>query len=145
MPFFGHAIFSDIYSIPRILDTIDNKTETVVLVHMFFHLIAYHHSVFQDRMQIISKSVASLLERNKKVTVLIKGPSTTKNKYNEHFNDYFGYIYKDIMYETFREMHDKIVYLDMKDMTVAKATVDIHPPTEDVREAVYQMLDYVCE
>ena len=145
MPFFGHYAFSDIHSISNVLEDIDNTTETVVLIHMYYHLVGYHHSVFKERMQIISKGVDKLITKNKKVTVLIKGPSTCKHQDSEYVNDYFGYIYNDIIHETFRGMYDKIVFLDMQDMTIAKKTPGIHPPADEVREAVHQMLNYVCE
>ena len=145
MPFFGDYEFIEIHSISKVLEGIDNKTETVVLIHMYFHLVFYHYSVFKQRMQTISKAVARAIEKNERVTVLIKGPSTCKQLDREYVNDYYGYVYKDIIREAFKDLYDKVVFLDMQEMTTAKRTPDIHPPPDEVREAVHQMLDYVCD
>ena len=77
---------------------------------------------------------------------LIKGPHTYKIPDSRCYrlNDYFEYVYKDIMRKEFEGLHDKIVFMDQADMTTAKGLVDNHPPEDVVKEAVFQIFDYLC-
>ena len=59
-------------------------------------------------------------------------------------NDFFGYPYRDIIYEEFTGLHDKVVYMDQKDMTTSESNKDLHPSEEIVRESVYQLFSYIC-
>ena len=78
---------------------------------------------------------------------MIKGPHTYKipDLRGNRLNDYFGYVYKDIMFKAFEGLHDKIVFMDQADMTTAKGLVKNHPPEDVVKEAVFQMFDYICK
>ena len=49
MPFAGYISFSDIHSIPEVLEGIENTTETVVLIHMYAHFVSFHHSIFKQQ------------------------------------------------------------------------------------------------
>lgn len=77
---------------------------------------------------------------------MIKAPHTYKIKdtRGNRLDDYFGYAYKDIMMEEFEGLRDKIVFMDQKDMTIAKALTENHPPVGVVKEAVFQMFNYLC-
>ena len=147
LPVIGKGMDSEtIHSIATFINEIDNETMTIFVIHMYAHLLYFHTSVFRDRMRAISISVRRLLQRNKLAKVLIKAPHTfIRSEYFKGLNDYFGYIYRTIMYEEFQDLHDKIVYMDQKDMTIAKAVKDLHPPIEVVQESVYQLFDYICE
>ena len=133
-----------IYSIAKNIDSLQySSTKTYFVIHMHMHMTAFHHSIFRDRMKRISKSVRDLLKINKNVTFLIKGPHTYNRA--KQLDDYYGYIYKDIMFQEFQGLHDKVVFMDQKDMTIAKALIRNHPRKDVVRGAVFQMLDYICE
>ena len=129
------------------IDEIRNDVKVVYVIHMFMHKLAFHYSVFTDRMRRISRSVKRLLERNKHAKVLIKGPHTfTSTPVGiQRLSDYFGYLYRDIMYEEFKGLHDRIIYMDQKDMTIAKAVDPNHPPRVVVEQTVHQMFNYICE
>lgn len=147
-PFFpGEEWDNQKYAIHSIAKNIDSlkysSTKTYFVIHMHMHMTAFHHSIFRDRMKRISKSVRDILKINKNVIFLIKGPHTYIRA--KQLDDYNGYIYNDIMFEEFQGLHDKIVFMDQKDMTIAKALIKNHPPMDVVREAVFQILDYVCE
>ena len=129
------------------IDEIKSNVKVVYIIHMFMHKLTYHHSVFTDRMRRISRSVKRLLERNKHAKVLIKAPHTftTTPVGAQRLSDYFGYLYRDIMYEEFKGLHDKITYMDQKDMTIAKAVEPNHPPHKVVEQTVHQMFNYICD
>ena len=137
----------EIFSIPRDMEELDSDARVIFVIHLFLHIGTYHPSVFRERMRRISNSAKRLLERNKHVHILIKGPHTylhIEHGTSKQLNDYFGYIFRDIMYEEFRDLRDKVVYMDQKDMTISKNTYHRHPPTSVVRQCVFQMFDYVC-
>ena len=134
-------------SMLRHLNEINDDGKYVFVIHSFMHIVPYHHSVFRERMRRLSNAVKDFLQRNKRAKVLIKGPHTYFNTpaASQRLSDYFGYLYRDIMYEEFLGLHDKVIYMDQKDMTIAKALTWNHPPVEVVREAIYQMFSYICQ
>ena len=133
--------------IAKDIDEIGDKQNVIFVIHMHMHFTAFHHSIFHDRMRHISNSVRNILQKNKHVIFMIKGPHTYKipDLRGNRLDDYFGYLYKDIMYNEFQGLHDKIVFLNQADMTTAKGLVKNHPPEDVVKEAVFQMLDYTCK
>ena len=120
-------------------DIEDADEDLVIVIHMFSHTLNYRTEIFQDRMNAISSSVRRLLDRNNKVRVLLKGPHTYK-----YIATYKYYMYRKIMKETFKDLYDKVVFMEQGDMTVAKNSKSIHPENDIVREAVRQMIGYVC-
>ena len=136
-------------SIERQLNELgDRKYKHIfIVIHMYVHFIALHHTVFRDRARSISNSLRTLSTKQDNVKFLIKGPHTyaSTNAGNDCFNDYFGFLYRDILKEEFAGLFDKVIYMDQKDMTIAKGTILHHPPDEVVREAVNQIFEYACE
>ena len=130
-------------SISRNMDETKRDIKVVFVINTYSHLLRYHHSVFRNRMRIISNSARILLQRNKNAKILIKGPHTYRR--SMEVADYFGYLFRQIIYEEFSGLHDKVIYLDTKDTTIATAQTDIHPPEAVVRANVYQMLNYICK
>ena len=150
-PFYGgtmwHTNKYTISPIARHINELNSDVRTIIVIHLYIHFTAYHHNIFRDRVRLISKSVRDLFLRNKNATVLIKGPHTysTTSLGSDCLNDYFGYLYRDILFEEFQGLHDRVIYTDQKDMTIAKCITSHHPPQEVVTESVYQMLSYICE
>ena len=119
-----------------------NNTDAVFLIHLFCHLSSFHHNVFKDRISHIRKSVDTVLKYNKNAKILIKGGHTFKEF--GLASDYHGYVYRTITIEEFEGLYDKVVYLDNKDMTIAKEVKSNHPNFGIVEEMVDQMLSYIC-
>ena len=138
--------YKAIHSIATFLDEIRNNQKAVFVIHMYAHLLYFHSSVFLNRIREISKSAKHLLDRNKLTKLLIKAPHTfvRNDGLFSGLNDYFGFTYNDILFNEFQGLHDKIVYMNEKDMTISKAIQDLHPPEEVVRASVYQLFDYIC-
>ena len=134
--------------IANIIKEIGNKRNIIFVLHMYMHFTAFHHSIFLNRMRYITESVRQLLNKNNNVTFLIKGPHTFKTQvpatHANRLNDYFGYVYKDIMFRAFEGLHDRIVYLENAEISTAKAVENPHPPDEVVKAAVFQMFGYIC-
>ena len=119
-----------------------NNKDAVFVIHLLCHLSAYHHSVLRDRISHIRKSVDTVLKYNKNAKILIKGGHTFADF--RQVSDYYGYVYRTITIEEFEGLYDKVVYLDNKDMTIAKEVKPNHPDNNIVSEMVDQMLSYIC-
>ena len=120
-------------------DGIVDNSKVVIVIHMFSHIIHYRNEIFQDRMKAISRSVRNLLEGNKNVLILVKGPHT--------FNSiltYKYYMYRAILKEEFKELYDRIVFMEQGDMTIAKKNEEVHPVIDIVKEAIRQLIGYIC-
>ena len=143
-PFFvGKEWFPNRYSTHSIASSIDalsGDIPAIIVVHMYSHVIYWHPSVFQDRMRAVSRSIKHFLNRNKDAKVLVKGPHTFTNT----SMSYFSYVYSDILKEEFKDLYDKVMFMDQADMTVAKENRELHPPRDISEEAVRQFLGYVC-
>ncbi|KAL3863263.1 hypothetical protein ACJMK2_005028 [Sinanodonta woodiana] len=118
------------------IDEIDSRTKAIVVVHLYAHFISYHPDVFRDRFKSVVVSARNLLTRNPHAIILIKGPHSFKGAGGEYdrLNDYFGYVYKDIMLEEIGDLRDRVIYLDIMDMTIAEDIPEIHPNMDIVRE-----------
>ena len=130
-------------SVSKVMDQISNNTRVVIVFMNFGHLLKYHNSVFQIRMRKISKSARKLLQRNENAKIFIKGPHTFV-RIPGISDDYFGNLFKHIIYKEFKGLHDTVFYLDHTDMTIATDQRNVHPTAEVVGASVYQMLDYIC-
>ncbi|XP_053392038.1 NXPE family member 4-like [Mercenaria mercenaria] len=150
-PFLFGNIFEDVrytlYSTSRRIDNIPRDERAIIVIHLFVHFLVFHHTVFKQRMQIIRKSVESILENNKKSIVMIKGPHTFDGTRfgGYRFCDYFGYLYSKILFEVFEGLHERVVILNNRDTTIAQPLKgDHHPPRNIVDAMVDQMLSYAC-
>jgi len=143
-PFFG--VDTNRYtrtSIARHLDETGSEAQVIAIVHIYLHTLAYHHSVFREKVRRIRPSVQDLLNRNKYAKVLVKGFHTFYDE-TRLLNDYFAKLYKHILFEEFAGLHDRVVYLDHKDMTDAVGVHARHPPVTVVAAMINQMLSYIC-
>lgn len=149
-PFFLGTAWSDarytLYSTSRRIDNIPENEHAIVVIHLYMHFIAFHHSVLRDRLKIIRRSVERLFARNKYSIVMIKGPHTFTNTPvgAERLCDYFGYVYSKIMFEEFNGLFHRVILLNNKDATTARHEQWNHPPNDIVNHMIDQMFSYVC-
>ena len=128
------------------IDSIPQNERPIILIHLYMHLLAFHHNVFRERMQIIRQSVERLILRNKHAIIMIKAPHTFMNTPAGSIRlcDYFGFVYSKILYEVFDGLFDRVVLLNNKDTTISKYVKWNHPPEDIVNYMIDQMLSYAC-
>ncbi|XP_045165760.2 NXPE family member 1-like [Mercenaria mercenaria] len=149
-PFFVGQAWDEVrytlYSTARRIDNMPRNERTIIVLHLYMHMLAFHHSVFKQRMEIIRESVKKFLTYNKQSIVMIKGPHTFEGTPAGGFRlgDYFGYVYSKILYEVFEGLHDRVVLLNNRDTTIAEHEKWNHPPDNIVNAMVDQMLSYAC-
>lgn len=59
--------------------------------------------------------------------------------------DYLHIVYYDIWKATFSDIQDKVIYLDVWDLTVGNGNGNVHPEIHTVADMVNVMLSYVCK
>lgn len=135
-----------IYSIARRIDNIGDDEDALIVIGLFMHVVPYHHNVFKTKIMKIRESVEKILQRNSKVKIFIKAPHTYTSTPSGavRLNDFFGYVYTNIMYEAFLGLHDKVIFLNNMDTSDALRLQWNHPPREVVTVMVDQMLSYIC-
>ncbi|XP_053386230.1 NXPE family member 4-like [Mercenaria mercenaria] len=148
-PFFARTwddMRAALYSISGRIDRIPRKERAIIVIHSYMHMVAFHHSVFKQKMEIIRESVDKFLRNNKQSIVMIKAPHTYEDtpagKYR--LSDYFGYVYSKILYEVFEGLHDRVVLLNNRDTTIAQHVEWNHPPKNIINAMIDQMLSYAC-
>ncbi|XP_045159628.2 NXPE family member 3-like [Mercenaria mercenaria] len=130
-------------SIPKRLESISSNEDAIFLFHIFAHMSTLHHENFRNKMRLIRVSIEKLLERNNKVKIFIKMPHTyTEDKGG--INDFFGYVFSRIIFETFNGLYKKVIILNNRDATNSVASVPLHPDNFIVSAMVDQMLSFVC-
>lgn len=129
------------HPIATVINELPDNNNTVLVIHMYGHLLYWHHSIFRDRIRAISRSIEHFLRRNSLAKVLIKAPHT----FTQSPASYYSYVYRDILREEFTNLYDKVIYIDQADMTIAKENSELHPPPDISKEAVLQLLGYICE
>ena len=127
------------HSISADLNNISNSSKIVVVVHIFAHQSTFRSEIFQDRISSISRSARQLLNRNKDVIILVKGPHTF-----DQLRSYFYYQYRAIIKKEFKGIANRIVFMEQGDMTIAKKNEEIHPEIDILKEAVRLLIGYIC-
>ncbi|XP_076455699.1 NXPE family member 4-like [Babylonia areolata] len=120
----------------------------VVVLHYFLHFSLLSPGVYQDRVRGAKRHIQQFLQEFPTTKFLIRGPhlnveGVTALRFGG--GDTFGPAYIQIWQDEFRELRDRVWFLDVWDMTVATQNWPAHPPQFVVREMVKVMLGHVCE
>ena len=127
------------HSIANNIDGLTSNANVIIVIHMYSHFSSYHMNILRDRMRAISKRVKRFLRRNKNAKIFIKGPHTHKFIWC-----IFSHVYRDIIHEEFKDLHDDVYFLNQADMTIAKGNQEVHPADDIVEASVQRMLGFVC-
>ena len=121
------------------LNEMSENSKLILVIHIFSHYAYFRSEIYRDRMKLIGRSAKHLLDRNKDAIILVKGPHTS----NE-LRSYWYYHYRAIMKKEFEAIHDKVVFMEQGDMTIAKRNRRTHPELDILKEAVRQLIGYAC-
>lgn len=133
-------------SMSKMLNDIGDGKDALIVICLFLHVIPYHHDVFRTKMIRIKHSIDTLLQRNPEAKVFIKGPNTYVEYPSSHvrYNNWYAYVYSNILFKVFEGLHHKVIYLNNMDATDALLIKNLHPPHNVVKDMVDQMLSYAC-
>ena len=133
-----------------VINSVPSKGRHIVVVHLYSHYSIHHYRVLYDRLQAVRSATESLLRRNPDALVVIKGPHTETVDVGHpvlkpiHLGDMMAQLVREMMFKAFRGLHDRVVYLDLWDMSLASENKDIHPADYVKNAMVDVLMDHVC-
>lgn len=136
-PFINKDLF---VPITRRFDDIQAGSNSVIVVHLWLHSKMMDTRVFRRHVRQIRISAERMLQRAPHVELVIKGPHACKG--HRPPTDYAVLEHRRIWWEEFQGIHDKVIFLDMWDMTVGNENQDMHPPC--VMDMIYTLLTHLC-
>ncbi|XP_069115594.1 NXPE family member 2-like isoform X2 [Argopecten irradians] len=145
-PFFANFFIPKykLQPISKHLDEIGSANNSVVIIHMWGHFMRIPYKVFRLHVRKIRASVENLLRRSPDVDIIIKGP---------HAMTYFDWItpvdaiwrkHKQIWFEEFQGLHNRVLFLNFWDITVGVENVDIHPESKVVWSQIHMLMQLLC-
>ena len=118
-----------------------------MLIHLYLHFAFVHTHTFGAHVREVARGVRDLLLRNPSVKVAIRGPhaliwdAAVYRKIHIQ-GDYYGEACLRIFRQEFRDLLDRVFYLNVWDMTIANQNNDLHPGP--IREITKLFLGHVC-
>ncbi|XP_069126050.1 NXPE family member 3-like [Argopecten irradians] len=132
-------------SVASRIDALPSNKSPIVIMHWFGHLTRTTPQQYRDHVRSAKEAVLRLLKRSPNSDIFIKGPhSFTYNIFLEPF-DYLSRVCKQILYEEFRDLQDKVYFIDQWDATVGNGNVDIHPTLPFFNEMMLNFVfSFIC-
>ncbi|XP_055890467.1 NXPE family member 1-like [Biomphalaria glabrata] len=119
----------------------------IIIVHYYLHATPSHLSVVHSRIKSLAESIRHLARRNPDVLFVFRGPHVTSYDWDINHTiggDSLGQFYLQLIQETFRDLRDKIVYLDGWGMTLAIENAELHPTDRVPQEMTRTLLSFRC-
>ena len=130
--------------VSRVLDSVPANNNSIILIHLWLHMARVPVEVYRTKVHNIRISAEKLLQRSPEVTIVIKGPHSLTYKPELIPVDYLHRRYYDIWLTEFSGLHDKVIYLDFWDLSVAIDNQNHHPSQNIVEDMLYIFLSYIC-
>ncbi|XP_059175212.1 NXPE family member 3-like [Physella acuta] len=133
--------------VPDFIQTLPRNKKHVLIIHYYLHYTAAHLSVLSLRMRKLREAIEKMLETNPNVLVGLRIPHVTSKYYSTNHavgGDPLGPQYIDLIREMFRGLEDKIVFLDLWEMSIGIENVDYHPPRYLNHEMIKFLLSFQC-
>ncbi|XP_071091412.1 NXPE family member 3-like [Haliotis cracherodii] len=127
------------------LDAIPPGSTDIILINLYahFHFVPFH--IYRDRVHRTRLAIENLLKRSPDVKIAIKGPHKfSVPKPITPLGGMWGPAYENILKREFVNLYDRVLYLDIWDMTVAFENEDIHPNGLLVNMMVQVFFGYIC-
>ncbi|XP_053380883.1 NXPE family member 3-like [Mercenaria mercenaria] len=130
------------------LNEIQDQSKTVIVLHMYAHVLNHHSHVFFETLKDMKKGIIGLLDRNKNAQVIIKGPHAYSfSRSSDHviwMPDAYADIYQTFIYNEFKDINDRVIYLESLDMTVSSEQWHIHAEDYIIHAFAEQIFNRVC-
>lgn len=131
-------------SVGNWLDRTPTDKPVVVIIHLYYHLSRTTLSVYRAFVKDARAAIDRLLARAPDTTVFIQGPHSITFIDTREPLDYIRRCYEQIWFEEFKGIHDRVVYLDMWDITVGTESRDLHPSGKIMNDMTGTLLSYMC-
>ncbi|XP_059144728.1 NXPE family member 3-like [Physella acuta] len=146
-PKYTHAWSSDYFTVPSFIQKLPKNQKHILIIQYYLHYTAAHLAVLSLRMKSLRAAIEKLLEENPNVLIGLRGPHISTWQYNENHaigGDALGQQYMEIIRERFKGLEDKVVLLDLWEMTIGIENADFHPPAFVNREMIKFLLSFQC-
>lgn len=115
----------------------------VVFVCYGSHMLPYPLNRYRERIQRLASAIENLLAVKPKANIFIKGPHVYF--YEKRFFDIrVSLITKDIIFQEFKNLMNRVIYLDLWSLTTAMNNSDLHPEPHIMDFQLQQFMSYVC-
>ena len=115
----------------------------VVVVHYCAHLQAFSSELFRFMVRRLAEAITYLLEVKAEANVFIKGPHVFFEN-GLWFDVRISLNQKNFIFEEFKDLKAKVIYLDTWTITAAHNSDDIHPTDPTLTSHIQQFMTYLC-
>ncbi|XP_076450891.1 NXPE family member 1-like isoform X2 [Babylonia areolata] len=139
---------SDNVPLPTLLarlrhDPRHNRRRLIVVVHYYLHFTVYSLGFYQGRVRAARRQIQQFLQEFPETKFIIRGPHLKRPQ--AIGGPMFAPAYIQIWHDEFRELRDRVWFLDFWDMTIATQNVPSHPPPHVIRAMVNVFLGHICD
>ncbi|OWF42773.1 NXPE family member 3 [Mizuhopecten yessoensis] len=146
-PFYGgyNALpKTSVQSVAWQLDQVNTTRHIVVVIHMYLHLARTIPDEYRAHVKEAKRGIDRLFKRAPNAAVFIKGPHGVTTSSFQAPVDFIRKIQEQILFEEFKNIIDKVVFLNQWDMTAGSASIPIHTNKDHLNNMVDLFLSYFC-
>ena len=133
--------------VTQYIDQIPSAGRYIVVVHYYLHLVAGHISIAHNRLLKLRAAIERASSRNKEVFIAFRGPHIIAVEWAENHSlggDVQSLFYHELIKEVFRDLKDRVIFLDGWEMSIAIENTQVHPLDDIPRAMVNTLLSYIC-
>ena len=141
--FYANGIHSVATEIGKLVHSPVPGKDLVVVITYGSHMLASPLGRYRERWKSVASAVEMLLKFKPEANVFIKGPHV-------YYHDERGFdlrvseIQKDIIFEEFKTLKNKVVYLDLWSLSVALNSEELHVKENILSLLFQQLMSYIC-
>ena len=117
--------------------------DIIVLAHYCAHMQAFPPDLFRFKIQRLASAIKHLLAVKPEANVFIKGPHVFFLD-TKWVDVRISQNQKTIIFEEFKDLTTKIIYLDIWSITIAHDSEHIHPQNQAFTSQIQQFMTYLC-
>ena len=117
--------------------------DIVIVAHYCAHLHAFSSALFRFKIKRLADSIKNLLEVKPDANVFIKGPHVFFLN-GKWFDVMISLNQKNIIFDEFKDLRSKVIYLDTWSITAAHNSDDLHPNKLTLTSLIQQFMSYLC-
>ncbi|XP_059140774.1 NXPE family member 2-like [Physella acuta] len=132
--------------VPDFIQTLPANEKHVLIIHYYLHFTPAHLSVLSLRMRKLRTALEVLFAKNPNILVGLRGPHIVSLYYPNHAvgGDPLGPQFLELIRKRLRGLEDKVVFLDLWEMSIGIENLDYHPPQYLSREMIKFFLSFQC-
>ncbi|XP_059158705.1 NXPE family member 4-like [Physella acuta] len=129
------------------IDAMPSNEKIIVIIHYYLHVLTSHLSFAELRLRSVTEACKRLLDRNPDATIAFRGPHVASLEYEINHTisgDSLGRFYFKIILKVFKDLMNRIIFLDGWDMTIALENSEFHPTENVPKFLINVLLSFRC-